>query len=258
MTDIKQALIEYGLDMKEVEIYLFLLSNKDIPAYEIARQTRIPRTTVYNTLEELEAKRIISSWKKNGVKHFSAESPERLNNILKQKQEILSSILPDILNLYEHDTINPSTKIYIGKEGVKHVFENILEITKRRNVRELYVFSDYHLTEQLPKFFSDWRKRKNKLGAFTRLIIPPGTPRNEDYTSNDFRETRIMPNSFPFEGSIDICGSHVAFFSFRKGEMYSITIDSEIIAGLLTLFFKYIWQTLEGKNFNQGNKSAFS
>ncbi|MBU3668434.1 MAG: HTH domain-containing protein [Candidatus Taylorbacteria bacterium] len=248
--DIKQSLAQYGLTNNEIEVYIFLLSNRDIPAYEIARQTRIPRTTVYNTLEALEAQGIISSWKKNGVKHFSAESPERLSRILKQKQEILSSILPDMLNIYEHESIHPSTKIYIGKEGVKHVFENILDIVKRKNIGELFVFSDYHLTEQLPKYFNDWRKRKNKTGAFTYLIVPPGTPKNEDYTSNQFRESRMMPDSFPFEGSVDICGSHVAFFSFREGEMYAVTVDSDIVASMLTLFFKYIWSTLENSKFN--------
>ncbi len=248
--EIKRTLIQYGLSEKEVDIYLFLLSNRDVPVYEIARQTRIPRTSVYNILEELEAQRIVSSWKKNGVKHYSPENPDRLNDILKQKQDILLKILPDIKNLYSHESVTPSTRVYIGKEGVKHVFNNILEKIRVYKHRNLYVFSDFNLTEQLPKFFSDWRKKKNATQAFTHLIVPPGTPRTPDYTSNEYRETRMMPDEFPFEGSIDICGSHIAFFSFKKGELYSITIDSEIIANMLTLWFKYTWKTLENRRFD--------
>lgn len=251
MNKIKEALVSYGLSQKEVDIYLFLLSNKDVPAYEIAKQTRIPRTTVYNLLESLESQKIISSWTKNNVKHFSAETPNRLKQIIKTKEEILLSIFPDILDMYEFDSMYPTSKLYQGKEGVKHVFENILGIIKKKKLKRLYVFSDYLLTEQLPKFFAEWRKRKNETEAHTYLIVPHGTPVNENYTSNDHRETRVMPESFPFEGSVDICGSHVAFFSFKKEEMYAITIDSPIIAGMLTKFFMYMWQTLEGKTLTK-------
>ncbi len=242
----KESLIELGFDHKQASVYMFLLQNRDCPAYKISKETAIPRTTIYKILEELKKKGVVSSWIKNGVKHFSAETPEIIKRSLKRKEEVIEKILPDMLSIFKSDSAYPSAKLYEGKEGVKQVFENILDIVKRKKLKRLYVFSDYHLTEQFPKYFKDWRLRKNKTQAFTYLIVPHGAPVNEDYTSNEFRETRVMNKDFPIDGSVDICGSHVAFFSFKDKEIYSITIDSAIIAEMLTKFFLYMWGTLEG------------
>lgn len=247
MNTIQESLLAYGLNPKEAAIYTYLLQNRDCPAYDIAKETRIPRTTVYKTLEELQKQGIVSSWVKNGVQHFLAENPEKLRRAIKTKEQIIEQALPEMLSMFKLDSEYPSAKLYEGKEGVKQVFENILDIIKSQKVKQLYVFSDYHLTEQFPQYFSNWRKRKNDTGAFTHLIVPSDTPRNEDYTSNKLRETRVMPASLPFDGSIDICGSHVAFFSFKENQIYSVTIDSPIISEMLTKFFRYIWQTLEQK-----------
>ena len=244
----REALIAYGFDQKQATIYIYLLQYRDKPAYIIAKETGIPRTTVYEVLEGLKKEGFISCWIKNGVKHYSAENPELIKHLIKMKEERITQVLPEMLMLFKSEMTFPSSKLYEGKDAVKQVFENILEIIKHKKLKRLYVFSDYHLTEQFPQYFKKWRQQKNKTKAYTYLIVPHGTPVNEDYTSNENRETRVMPESFPFDGSVDICGSHVAFFSFRDKEVYAITIDSAIIAEMLTRFFLYIWSTLEGTN----------
>ena len=47
---------------------------------------------------------------------------------MKTKEEIIEKALPDMLAMFKSDIIYPSAKLYEGKEGVKQVFENILEI----------------------------------------------------------------------------------------------------------------------------------
>ncbi len=242
--NIKTNLHTLGLDQRQAEIFLFLLSHKDIPAYEIAQGTDIPRTTVYKTLEELRKQGFVSSWLKNGVKYFSPESPKKLKDVIDEKNRILTETMPELLKMFSSDSIYPSAKLYIGKEGVKHVFEVLLEHVDRHKLKKLYVYSDDLLTEQFPKFFSEWRIRKNKTGAFTHLIVPHGTPMNDNYSSNALRETRFMPKEFSFLGSVDVTGNLVAFFSFKDKEVYSILIDSPIVAEMLTKLFTYIWDTL--------------
>lgn len=247
MSQIKSALETYGLDKNEASIYLFLLENQDLPAYNIAREVSIPRTTVYKTLETLIKKGLVSSWIKNGVKHFSAESPETLKRQLEERRGEIEQIMPGLMELFSTVSVHPSAKLYLGKEGVKQVFEHILDIVKTKKLKRIYAYSDHHLTEQFPKFFRSWRKRKNKTGAFTYLIVPHNTPKNSDYLSDPNRETRFFHEQFPFNGAIDICGSFIAFFSFREKEIYSITVDSKIIADMLTQLFLYTWATLEKK-----------
>lgn len=245
MKNIIESLNQYGFSRNESVIYTHLLSNQDTPAYAIAQKVNIPRTTVYKTLEALKNQGFVSAWIKNGVKHFSAENPEILKQNLKNKEQNINGALPEMLNLFNLRISDPSSKLYEGKEGVERVFDQILEMAKERKIKRLYGFTDRSITDQIPKYYRQWKERKNTLGLSSQLIVPHDTPMTEDYKSYDLRETRKMPDSFPFEGGVDIVGSFVAFFSFRNNQIYAITIDSPIIADMMTNFFTYIWETLD-------------
>jgi sugar-specific transcriptional regulator TrmB len=245
MKNIETALTEYGLEPREINIYLFLLENQDKPAYKIAKDVGIPRATVYKLLESLIKKGLSSSWIKNGVKHFSAENPEVLRRHIDERKNQIEQVLPELSKMFSSISAHPSAKLYEGKEGVKQVFEYLLDTIRAKKLKRIYAYTDHRLTEQFPKFFRSWRIRKNKTGAFTYLIVPHYTPMSADYSSDQNRETRILSTEFPFDGAMDICGSVVAFFSFKDKEIYSITIDSKIIADMLTQFFMYMWSTLK-------------
>lgn len=244
MKTIIESLNNYGFSQNEALLYSHLLENQDTPAYAVSQKTGIPRTTVYKTLESLSKQGFVSSWIKNGVRHFSAENPETLHRLLKSKEHSIEQALPEMMDLFNLRTTHPSSKLYEGKEGVKQVFEQLLETINHRKIKQIYVFSDNNITEQIPKYYKEWRERKNKTGTFTYLIVPNGTPMTDDYKSYETRETRIMPESFPFEGGVNIVGSFVAFFSFKNNQLYAVTIDSPIITEMMTKFFMYIWQTL--------------
>ena len=248
MKNIIESLNEYGFSSNEALLYNHLLTNQDTPAYAISQKTGIPRTTVYKTLEAMKKQGFVSAWIKNGVKHFSAESPENLHRLLKAKEKHIEQVMPEMMDLFNLRTALPSSKLYEGKEGVKQVFEQMMEIIKQQKLKRIYVFSDDCITKQIPEYYRQWRERKNKMGTFTQLIVPNGTPVTDDFKSYETRETRVMPQSFPFEGGLDIVGSFVAFFSFKDGQIYAVTIDSPIIAEMLTKLFGYIWQTLEKRD----------
>lgn len=246
MNNIKEALINYGLEKSEIDIYLFLLKNKDVPAYAISKGVSIPRTTIYTILTGLEKRGLVSSWLKNGTKHFSAENPNVILRDLKQKENDIVAILPDLSNLFSLSSIHPSTKLYLGKDGCKQAFEIILDVIKSQKVKRIYAYSDSEITNLFPKFYKEWRIRKNKTDAYTQLIVPASTNiSSEDYKTDSFRETRILSSKYPFTGSINICGTYTIFFSFNEKEPYAVVVDSKIITDMLTQFFVYTWDSLE-------------
>lgn len=244
MSEIKESLRAYGLEENEVSLYLFLLENQDRPAYFISKETSIPRTTVYKTLERMCLLGFVSSWTKNGTKFFSAENPNNLLRNIREKTNKLEQVMPELNDMFRSLVKHPSAKLYSGKEGVKQAFEIMLDVIKTKRLKQIYVYSDSLLTKELPRFFKDWRARKNKTDAYTYLIVPHGTKMTPEYQSDKYRETRVLPQGFPFIGSVDICGPVVAFFSFKDKELHAVVIESEIIASMMTQFFMYTWRTI--------------
>lgn len=247
-TSITNALQQVGLEEEEASIYLFLVKSIESTAFEIAKATKIPRTSVYNTLESLKERGFVSTFKKNNVSYYTAESPNKLLQSLKDKEKIIESIIPEIRALVDTHDANPTIKLYTGKEGIKIAFEDILETLKQKNLNEIYASFDPVLIEHLPQYFPDWLSRRKDLGIVTKLIIPQMNEVPEYSKSNSHRETRVMPEAFRFESCMDIYANKIAFLSFKDGEFYSVIIESPTIVAMFKQFFLFTWNMLGEKS----------
>ncbi|MEI6553766.1 MAG: helix-turn-helix domain-containing protein [bacterium] len=243
---IENILTKYGLTEQETTIYLSLLKHVEATAFQLAKETGIPRATTYRILDSLRAMKMVSVWKKNNISYFNAESPKRLLNLLDEKKELLNSILPEIMNLRKIDTLTPTTKIFEGKEGLKIAWDDILDTAERKDLREIHAISGLDVLKYLPRYFPEWLKRREKLGVFS-YVIARKTDSASDPTlvKNRLRETRILPTGAIGNGTIDIYGDKIAFFSLKDEQIYSIILESPSIAEFLRNFFISAWGLLE-------------
>ncbi len=235
------ALVAYGFTENEAKIYLALLRKMEASAFEIAKTTNIPRTTVYLTLEKMKRTQLVSSIKKNNVLHYTPEKISNLRAILLEKQQALEAILPQLNALIDTDKEKPNTRMYLGAEGRKIVLNDIIETMEYEKLQTLYAASHTKLMEDFPKYFPNWLKRREALGVRTKLILPENERSDHVFKSNELRETKFLPDKFPFEATIEIYGKNIAIFFSKNGEMYSIIIESRQAAEIFKQFFLFAW-----------------
>lgn len=245
--EIAQALKLYGLTENEARVYVALLKKLEATAFEVATVTEIPRATVYLTLESLKKQGFISQFRKNNVAYFTPESPNKFLALLKRKEEIVNGIMPQIRALAGRQIDTPIAKLYVGIEGIKSGFDDILDVLKEKNIKQILATSQPEMMEYLPKYFPDWLKQREDLGVFTRLILPASA---QNYLqANAFREVRTLPEKFPFDCAITIYGNKIAFFSIKDDEPYCDIIESISITEMFTQFFNFSWEML-GKSIS--------
>jgi len=240
----EQNLISYGLSPRETKIYLFLLQNKDVSITYIGKALSYPRATIYKTLDELKRKNLVSSWTKNGIRHYIAENPKTLEKTATEKMEKIKEILPDLSKLFGSNIKNPKVLLYEGETGIKNAYEILLNKLEGNKNGRIYIYSDGELIPQFPRFFKEWRKRRLKINATSQIIVPKSFLNSPDYSNDGFRETRAIEGESPIEGTFNICDSLVIFFSYQDSNMYSVIIDSPIIAKMMLGIFKYVWNGL--------------
>ncbi len=249
--NIEKILTKYGFSENETKVYLCLLKHADITAFRIAEETKLPRTSVYHILDTLEHQGLLSAWKKNNVRYFTVESPNRLIKILEEKKDLIKSILPDMLNMKDIGDLVPTAKLYTGVEGMKIVWDDILDTLEQKGIKELHAITHHKIFDHLPKYFPEWVKKREKLGIKT-YAITTDVPENQGPTmiTNSYRETRLLPSNSPIQGTIDIYANKIAFFSTKDKEVYSIIIESNSISEVMRQFFLSTWQLLgEEKKF---------
>jgi hypothetical protein len=165
---------------------------------------------------------------------------------LDEKKEMLNSILPEMMNLRQIDSLTPATRIYEGKEGLKIVWDDILDTAEKQGLREIHAISGLDVLKYLPRYFPEWLKRREKLGVFSYVITKETNPSTDStLVKNRLRETRVMPMGLMGNGTIDIYGNKVAFFSLKDGQIYSIILESPSIAEFLRNFFISTWGLLK-------------
>src|SRR3990167_5505255 len=87
-----QALEKLGLSRNESLIYRTLLRNGNQNSAELARESGVHRINVYDVLNSLIAKGLVSYVVEEGKRVFKAEDPHKLEELLSQKSAILSGV----------------------------------------------------------------------------------------------------------------------------------------------------------------------
>lgn len=241
--NIFQSLQKYGLSNNQAVVYISLLKKTESTVYNIAQDTDIPRTTVYEILEQLREQGLVSLTKVNGVKKYFSESPKRLLKLLEEKTLITDSILPALFALSKSDSISPEVHLYMGQSGKRQVLDDILDTCERYKQNTYLAIAGSKLPQELPKYLKDWIKRKESLKIRNLLITnDDGTHKAPKiYPSNDFRETRLSSDKINFDSTINIYHDKVAIFSEKDGVDHSIIIRSRSIADTFSKFFMFMW-----------------
>ena len=146
----------FGLTIMEEKVYLTLLDLGPSLAGLITRKSGIHRRSVYDALERLIQKGLVGYIVNNNRKYFEATNPERLVDLLREKEATVQELLPQLQARYNQTKEKSETLFYRGKNGLKSVFEDHLATAK-----EILIISASSLAKEvLEYYFHSYNKRR--------------------------------------------------------------------------------------------------
>jgi len=235
--DKELALIEFGLSDKEIKVYLALLPLGSIKLQELAKRIDLPRTTIYNTLNYLYTKGLISKIVKGHVTYFEAVNPDKLIDTLNQKKEIILSVLPELENLKKEIKESSGVEIYEGFKGISTILADIF-----KEKQQTYYFGSYsksvEILKHLPEHFRVLRINK-KIPA--KIVIDPYDEETFHKASyKKITEMRFADSLKEFPCMIFIYGNKVAMYAV-KGELVGVIIKNKEFSEAMKLIFNLYW-----------------
>lgn len=141
MDEFIDILIENGFERRSAKIYLYLLKNGNSTALEISKGVSIDRTTVYDLIEKLSSKGMVSSIQINNSKRFKALDAEKLLVHFKEKYNSLEGILPNLKDFELKSADRVSCEFFVGKDGLKIVLKDL--INSRKDYRVIGIRKEY-------------------------------------------------------------------------------------------------------------------
>ena len=179
---IQAVLKNFGLNEKEIAVYLALLKIGSAPVRGIAAQSEINRTTVHDILNKLIDEGLVSFVDKEKHRYFTSEPPEHLLHSLKVRQQKIKhieddikDILPELKSLYEKSEDRPKAKYFEGHTGLRAVMEDVLSSVSRRKDRRYYVYSSSAIRDAVHRVFPNWNdERIRRKISVQSISIGPG------------------------------------------------------------------------------------
>ena len=163
----KTVLEDLGLSDGEIKVYLALLKLGSSPVSKIKEESNLHRTTIYDFIEKLINKGLVSYIVKNNIKFYSAMHPSKLMDFVKEKEINLKDILPNLIKLSERHREEIKIEIFKGKEGFKSVLN--LMLREKKNLYG-YGIDEAKFEANFPIDLKQFLKKEQKLGIKERLI----------------------------------------------------------------------------------------
>jgi len=232
---IKETLDKFGLSHNETKAYLTLLRIGGSMAGRIAKEAQMDRASCYDSLKKLLKKGLIGYALEANRKMFKAVSPNRLIEILEEKEDEIQEILPDLMSLYKEEKGKYGVTLYKGYKGMKSVFEDILKEAKGKE--NLVIDSSGQFEKKMPYYFPHFVKGLEKNKIKIRHIV-----RGENLNASKTTETRYLPKSLKESVvATNIYGNKIAILLWTEVPE-AIIIENKAAAEAYRDYFEILWQ----------------
>lgn len=232
--EIKAQLREAGLTENEAKVYIALLKIGPSYAGLISRKTGLHRRVIYDTTEMLIQKGLIGYILQNNKKLFQATNPQKILELIKEKQAGIEEVMPDMLSLFTQTKEKEETNFYKGKNGIKTVFED--QITTGKEVKVIGASS---LAYEILQFYFKWfDKRRTKEKIKTKIIFS----KTDKKIKLPLAEIRYLPQKYSSPLAINIYGDKVAIILWSKEQPLAIIIKNKEISQGYEKYFEAMWK----------------
>lgn len=234
----EKLFLELGLPEVETKIYLTSLRLGADSVQNIAKAAKLSRTAVYDGIEALQGRGLMSTVKQGRKKYFIAEDPERVVSYFKghvkaldEKVDLLKSSVRDLELLGAE---KPNVRLYEGDEAIKVLFEDLAK-SRTREVFELVDLDSLDKSinkEKLEEAKESIKGKDLKVTAFYKHA-------DKDLSERKAHYTKLLSGIEDFDGVIWVYGDRVAFIALG-GKITLIIMENKIFADTMKVLFKVI------------------
>lgn len=229
-----ESLETAGLTRVESKVYLTLVDLGPSLAGQITKKSGIHRRTIYDALDRLAEKGLISYIVKNNRKYFEATNPSRIVDLMKEKEDEVKNSLPELMNLFSKTKAKEETLFYKGKDGLKNAFEDQINESK-----EILVLGASPEAGEIMQFYFRWYNKRRQDKKIKIKFIANIESRGK--IKAPLSEIRYLNDLGP--AAMNIYADKVAIILWNKEKPVAIIIKNKEISDSYRIFFEHMWKT---------------
>ena len=239
-----EILRKIGLSDGEIKVYSALVGLGASPLSKIHEKTGIERRNIYDILNKLIERGLVTYIEENKRRLFQISHPNKIIGYIEEKKheldktkEEIEKEMPSIIEQFKFKKPEINAEVYRGTEGVKAVWEDML------NYREVYwIGSGRYVPKKLPHFFANWNKRRINLKVKWFNLMRHEL--RKEVKSMQYEEIRFLPKEFSGNPTfIAVYGNKLVNFIFSNYS-FAFVIENKEIAENYKKYHKYLWDNV--------------
>ncbi|GEM_PF-5893909 len=239
----------YGLDNKEIKVYLCLVEKIELNAYVLSKITGIHRSTVYEVIERLISKGFIYKIEKENKIFYSALDINQVIVKVKEKEALLYSLIPELENIKE--TGVSRVRVLESKDSQNQFSFDLYWKIKKGVVKEICVIdagpsigTDSGVSSEifLESMVNEIKKNKINKKVNIKIIWDKNFKNSKTLSSfSGLGEERFLEN-MPRHATTIIGEDFVAYMFTMNGKPQVIEIQNKLIAKEIRFCFGVMWE----------------
>ncbi|MAG45847.1 MAG: hypothetical protein CMH63_03705 [Nanoarchaeota archaeon] len=241
-----KELEDLGLSKGETKVYLALFELKEGTKHSIARIAGVSESKIYEILDKLIKKGLVSSITKNNIKRFYPANPNKLQdyvnkkkNELEKEQKIVDILLPQLFQKISEESELSKVEVFEGFNGIKSVLEEL-----KQEFDSKYEWIAMGITSSKKEIFNrmwtNFHKERVRHKIKCRFIFTDkGTSFYNDLSSMSLTSTKVIKQITP--SGVAIYKNKTLILYYGK-EPSCIFITNKEISQSFTEFFNGIWK----------------
>jgi len=244
--NIELQLEEIGLNKSEIKVYLSLLKLGASSTGPIINDSKTANSKIYEVLQKLIQKGLVSHFTKGGVKCYKAASPNMILEYLNEKKSEIENqeskirdILPTLLQFQKEKESEKEATIFTGPKGIKTAFNNLVDELNPKD--EVHIMGVYEFGEKflpLAKYFQKIRSNKKIKAKF--LINKSAQKIAKEFRKYPPVEIEFMPEKM-FTPAIFLIYNDKVIINLAK-EMTFFVIKSKSAKDAFEAYFQMMWK----------------
>ncbi len=232
---IQEALQELGLNRRESICYTALLELGSSKIGAIVKKTGIPSSKIYEILDKLINRGLVSYVKIGKIKHYQASDPKTLLNYIDEKKKKIEEILPQLL-LKQKLSTKQSVEMFEGQKALFSLFTNLIKDAKAKEQYLIFSINEENKNDAANLFFKNLAVRRKEKKLDVRLLKNVKHYKKEKHT-----KLKLKYTEFNLPQGITIFRNTVVILSWVESPI-AIKIESETISNQLREFFLGQWK----------------
>ena len=242
-----EILEKVGLTRGEIKVYVTLLELGLTRTGLLTTEAKVSRSKVYEILEKLMQKGLVSYVIRENTKYFEASDPKNLEEYLeKRKKELeataqdLQNLIPTLERLQGQEEEKQIATVFSGYAGIRTVFNSILNELKKGDEYYAFAVGEPSYTKEFSTFIMNYHRKREEKGIRVKLLANTNVKKRILTELGDYKHISFRFTEEKSPAATLIFGSKVFIFTWNNPTAF--LIESHEIAQQYKMHFLDTWR----------------